>query len=270
MGIPTVARVACVLGAGAFSLVAWTGCEALLDAGAISERPVEGGGGQGGGGQSGGGQGGGEQSVGGQADGSAQDETGPAEGAFNPVEGGARGGETSQTASEAGPAEVDETGTTDATQPYEDAATGDATAEDAAPTASEASLLDDAAEAGPAADARQPDGAPGSDAGPPPADAEAPPKGCAAGAKVLSLKLSTSAPFGTLGAVCVTYAGSVGGWNASNAKGRSVTAVGSKTVTLTTIPEGTNQQALGPGADGFIYWNFSAGTYTYAAMYAYP
>jgi hypothetical protein len=262
MGIPLVARVACVFGAGAFSLVAWTGCEAVLNAGAISERPVEGGGPQGGGPQGGGPQGGG-----GQDDASAQDETGSTEGAFNPVEGGARGDEARQTLSEAGPAEVDETGTTDATQPYEDAAGGDATAEGSAPTGSEASPLDETAEAG--ADAGQPDGAMGYDAGPPPADA-APPKGCAAGAKMLSLKLSTSAPFGTLGAVCVTYAGTVAGWNASNAKGRSVTAVGSKTVTLTTIPEGTNQQALGPGADGFIYWNFSAGTYTYAAMYAYP
>jgi hypothetical protein len=77
----------------------------------------------------------------------------------------------------------------------------------------------------------------------------------------------SSGNFGTTGAVCVTYKGSVTGWNASNIDGRTVTAVGSTTQTPTpsggTLP---NQPGLMPGTDGYIYWNYTAGTLTYASM----
>src|SRR5580704_15169939 len=54
-----------------------------------------------------------------------------------------------------------------------------------------------------------------------------PPTGCATGATVIALTMMGSTNnFGTTGAVCVTYMGSVDGWNASNVQGRSVTAVG--------------------------------------------
>jgi hypothetical protein len=97
-----------------------------------------------------------------------------------------------------------------------------------------------------------------------------PPDLCAPGAKVVVMaKSDTSVAFGTLGAVCVKFAGTVSGWNASNAQGRSVTALGSTMQVLATIPEGKNQPAIGPGSDGFIYWNFTAGMYTYAAMIAF-
>jgi hypothetical protein len=74
-----------------------------------------------------------------------------------------------------------------------------------------------------------------------------------------------SGSFGTTGAVCVTYMGNITGWQASNVDGRSVTVVGSTTQTLATIPN-ANQPGLNAGADGYIYWNYSAGTETYTSM----
>jgi hypothetical protein len=101
-------------------------------------------------------------------------------------------------------------------------------------------------------------------------DSGSPPGPCATDAKVIVMaKSNTSVAFGTLGAVCVKFAGTVSGWNASNVEGRSATAVGSTMQVLATIPEGRNQPAIGPGSDGFIYWNFTSGMYTYAAMFAF-
>jgi hypothetical protein len=100
----------------------------------------------------------------------------------------------------------------------------------------------------------------------PPVDS-GPPPNCAAGANALTIsKIGTPVAFGTVGAVCVSYKGSVGGWNASSTEGRSVTVVGSTTQHLATIPAGMNQPGIGPGADGYIYWNFTSGTYSYAAV----
>ncbi|MGA7122426.1 MAG: hypothetical protein WBY94_20150 [Polyangiaceae bacterium] len=102
------------------------------------------------------------------------------------------------------------------------------------------------------------------------ADSGSPPGPCATGAKVIVMsKSDMSVAFGTLGAVCVKFAGTVSGWNASNVQGRSATVVGSTMQVLATIPEGRNQPAIGPGGDGFIYWNFTSGMYTYAAMFAF-
>jgi hypothetical protein len=47
-----------------------------------------------------------------------------------------------------------------------------------------------------------------------------------------------------------------------------VTVVGSTTQTLDPIPN-TNQPGEGAGPDGYIYWNFTAGTASYAAMSAF-
>jgi hypothetical protein len=81
--------------------------------------------------------------------------------------------------------------------------------------------------------------------------------------------LGAAVVFDTTGPVCVTYmGGSITGWNASNVDGRGVTVVGSTTQTLDPIPN-TNQPGEGAGPDGYIYWNFTAGTASYAAMSAF-
>jgi hypothetical protein len=83
-------------------------------------------------------------------------------------------------------------------------------------------------------------------------------------------KLNTVVKLGTIGRVCVQFKGTVtGGWNASSTEGRSVTVTGATTRTITNIPEGVNEPAILPGADGYIYWNYTAGYFSYANMYAY-
>jgi hypothetical protein len=124
------------------------------------------------------------------------------------------------------------------------------------------------ASAGADATAPQDVGTP-ADIGVPIDTAPPPPMGCAPGATVIPLTvLGSAVVFGTTGAVCVTYMGSVTGWNASNVEGRSVTVMGSTTQTLAMIP-GENQPGLMPGADGYIYWNFTSGTASYASMSAF-
>jgi hypothetical protein len=61
----------------------------------------------------------------------------------------------------------------------------------------------------------------------------------------------------------------VSGWNASNVEGRTVTATGSTTQTPAITGDSLgNQPGLMPGADGFIYWNYTggAGAVTFASM----
>ncbi len=118
--------------------------------------------------------------------------------------------------------------------------------------------------AAPPDDASPPDEAAPVDTGPPPP----PPTGCATGAMMVAMtKLGASGNFGSAGAVCVTYMGTVSGWNASSVTGRTVTAVGSTTQTPTIMGDQLgNQPGLAPGADGYIYWNFSAGSESYSAM----
>jgi hypothetical protein len=110
-----------------------------------------------------------------------------------------------------------------------------------------------------------------------PADASAPvdsgpaappPTGCASGATVLALPMDgSSVTFNTTGPACITYRASVNGWNASNVQGRTVTAMGS--TTQMPVIDGDSlgdQPALVPGADGYVYWNFTAGAESYASM----
>jgi hypothetical protein len=80
-------------------------------------------------------------------------------------------------------------------------------------------------------------------------------------------KTGASGNFNVLGAVCVTYMGAVTGWNASNVQGRTVTVVGSTTQMPAISGDSIgNQPGLSPGADGYIYWNFSAGTVDYSSI----
>jgi hypothetical protein len=99
----------------------------------------------------------------------------------------------------------------------------------------------------------------------------APPKGCAANVTVLVMPtLYSLVQFNTGGAVCVKFKGSVGSWNASNAAGRSVTLVGGGvTQSLKTIVDNQNQPGMIAGADGYIYWNFTAGTFFFASVQAF-
>lgn len=76
------------------------------------------------------------------------------------------------------------------------------------------------------------------------------------------------ANFNSLGAVCVQFKGNVNGWNASNAQGRTIGVKGSGTQTVTGSSGVPNQPGMTAGADGFVYWNFSAASSccTYAGM----
>ncbi len=100
------------------------------------------------------------------------------------------------------------------------------------------------------------------------AESGQPPAGCTAGAVMVAItKTVSSGNFGTAGPVCVTYMGSVMGWNASSVQGRSVTVVGNTTEMPAVSGDiVTNQPGLMPGADGYIYWNWTAGTASYSAM----
>jgi hypothetical protein len=101
----------------------------------------------------------------------------------------------------------------------------------------------------------------------PPNDDAPPPTGCASGATAIAITALGNVNFGTAGAVCITYMGSVDGWNASNVQGRSVTVVGSTTqspaITGDNLP---NQPGIVPGADGYVYWNYTAGQVNYSSM----
>jgi hypothetical protein len=98
-----------------------------------------------------------------------------------------------------------------------------------------------------------------------------PPTKCAVGATIVAM--ATTGPavlFNTTGAVCITYRGSVNGWNASNVNGRSVTVVGSTTQMPLVVDDSiANQPGLLPGTDGYIYWNFTTGTASYASLSAF-
>jgi PQQ-like domain len=94
--------------------------------------------------------------------------------------------------------------------------------------------------------------------------------GCATGATVLSPAACSSMPsFNTTGAVCVKIkVATVNGWNASNVQGRTATAKGSTTQGPITPTNGSipNQPGLSAGSDGFVYFNFTAGSVNYTSM----
>lgn len=80
---------------------------------------------------------------------------------------------------------------------------------------------------------------------------------------------SNSGAFGTTGAVCVKYRGSVNGWGLSNGMGRMVTVTGSATQGPLDGSVGGTLPAMGAGADGYVYWSITAGQYDYAALYTF-
>jgi outer membrane protein assembly factor BamB len=94
--------------------------------------------------------------------------------------------------------------------------------------------------------------------------------GCASGATVFSETACSSLPaFNTTGAVCYKFkAGVINGWNASNVQGRTATAKGSTTQGPITPTNGAiaNQPGLSAGSDGFVYFNFTAGSVTWSSM----
>jgi hypothetical protein len=106
--------------------------------------------------------------------------------------------------------------------------------------------------------------------------------GCAAGATVIVLTISSgtngnTGNFGTTGPVCVELMGSVNqGWGISNGGSRMVTVTSSSG---TAGPVAADSATLSPplpaapkaGADGFVYWNFTADTtnINYASVYVF-
>jgi hypothetical protein len=156
--------------------------------------------------------------------------------------------------------------------------TDDATPEDAPTAARDTGAGPSDASTTPAGDGASPDAgtAPRQDAGdaaPPPADAGA---GCAPGAMVVVMMPSGTcgnsgnilSGNGTLGTVCVEFHGSVPeGWNASNASGCSITLTGGGTrQTVTGSTATSNQPAMPAGANGYVYWNLTAGCVDYASI----
>ena len=94
--------------------------------------------------------------------------------------------------------------------------------------------------------------------------------GCASGSTIINETGCASFPsFNTTGAVCVkVQVNTVNGWNASNVQGRTATVVGASTQGPITPTNGTiaNQAGLSAGADGFVYFNFTAGSMAYGSM----
>lgn len=80
---------------------------------------------------------------------------------------------------------------------------------------------------------------------------------CAEGAKVLT----ACGTFDTAGAVCVKITGNIAGWNSSNTEGRSYTVNGGA---VTAGGPSISGSAVTAMADGFVYLNFTAGTFTWA------
>jgi hypothetical protein len=72
--------------------------------------------------------------------------------------------------------------------------------------------------------------------------------------------------FNSTGPVCIQYKGNVTGWNSNNSQGRTITASGATTVVIPGASGVPNQPGITAGADGYVYWNFTAGTYSYAGM----
>jgi hypothetical protein len=123
-----------------------------------------------------------------------------------------------------------------------------------------------------------PEAAPIVDAGPPPDVGVG--AGCAAGATVIVLMpgsghSANTGNFNTLAAVCVELMGNVNqGWGLSNGQGRMLTLTSSAGTSATIDASGSISslpQAAQAGADGFVYWNFTAetGTVNYTSVYIF-
>jgi hypothetical protein len=67
----------------------------------------------------------------------------------------------------------------------------------------------------------------------------------------------------------VLFHGSVNGWGVSNGDGRNVTAIGATTFGPASATTLNTPPAIAAGADGFVYWIFTAGTLTFASMFMF-
>jgi hypothetical protein len=77
---------------------------------------------------------------------------------------------------------------------------------------------------------------------------------------------------GTLPAVCIQFKGSVPAhWAASNTTAAcSITVTGGGTTQMVTGAAAANPQPpMAAGADGYVYWNLTAGCVNYSAIYCY-
>jgi hypothetical protein len=73
--------------------------------------------------------------------------------------------------------------------------------------------------------------------------------------------------FNTTMPVCVQVRGNIpDGWFCFNADGRSVTVTGASTAVVDGVGCMNQQLPVTAGADGFVYLNFSAGTFSYAGF----
>ena len=100
--------------------------------------------------------------------------------------------------------------------------------------------------------------------------------GCVPGSKVITITgpNGQSGNFNTSGAVCVQMMSAINqNWGVSNGDGRTVSVTCSMgttvPVTATGQPPSGAPQAPQPGPDGWIYWNFSAGSPDYTSMYTF-
>ncbi len=94
--------------------------------------------------------------------------------------------------------------------------------------------------------------------------------GCATGATVIVMPANgQSGNFNTTGPVCVEIHGGVPTkWAVYNGAGRMVTAVGATTVGPEDATSASGN-AIAPGPDGFVYFNFTAGSNNYTSMSDY-
>jgi subtilase family serine protease len=94
--------------------------------------------------------------------------------------------------------------------------------------------------------------------------------GCANGSTIIAETGCASFPnFNTTSAVCVKVkVNTVNGWEASNVQGRTATVRGATTEGPITPVNGSmsNEPGLSAGADGFVYFNFTAGSVPYSSM----
>jgi hypothetical protein len=257
--------------AWATAFLGLSGCEALLSVGNLTERPIDDGGTH---------EGSGDVVGDASSDGALVTDDGASGGDGGPLSDEASAIDGAMVTADGPPVPGQDANTTgtvgaDGSGDISDGATALA---DSSSTAESTAVGDGAGAPADSATERVDASAGGVDSSTGSVDSAAPPagdagsaSGCVAGAAVVTMaKLNTVVKLGTIGRVCVQFKGTVsGGWNASSVEGRSVTVTGSTTRTITNIPEGTNQPALLPGSDGYIYWNYTAGYFSYATMYAY-
>jgi hypothetical protein len=97
------------------------------------------------------------------------------------------------------------------------------------------------------------------------------PAACAAASEILAITAlpGNSGSFNTTDTVCVFFHGSVSGWGVSNGDGRTVTSMGATTFGPASATTLNTPPAIAAGADGSVYWIFTAGTVSFASMFIF-